>query len=120
LISASIPMHVLEICDTDELYRRIPAYWLKPNGTPTSAAFQNTSGTDDMSVDLARLTTPEETAAAMEDCGVASFYASLARNAYSGEVGHLFQWIPATCSGAFRPVIPVESGHRFRSIPATP
>jgi len=40
--------------------------------------------------------------------------------AYSGEVGHLFQWIPATCSGAFRPVIPVESGHRFRSIPATP
>jgi hypothetical protein len=79
LISVSIAMHVLEIYDTDELYRRIPEYWLRPNGTPSSAAFQNTTGTDDMSVDLARLTTPEETAAVMEDCGVASFYAILAR-----------------------------------------
>ncbi len=72
-------MHVLKIYDTDELYRRIPLYWLKPNGDPSSAAFQNTSGTDDMSVDLAKLTTPEETASAKVDCGVASFYASLAR-----------------------------------------
>jgi hypothetical protein len=40
--------------------------------------------------------------------------------AYSGEIGHLFQWIPATCSGRFRPDVPVESGHRFRGIPATP
>ncbi|MBL6996630.1 MAG: hypothetical protein ISR66_22415 [Desulfobacula sp.] len=41
-------------------------------------------------------------------------------SAYSGESGHSFRSIPATCSGGFRPPIPDESGHRFRGIPATP
>lgn len=72
-------MHVLDIYDDDELYRRIPLYWIKPSGNPSSAAFQNTTGTDDMSVDLGKLTTPEKTASAKEDGCVASFYASLAR-----------------------------------------
>ena len=72
-------MHVLEILNEDELYRRIPLFWMKPNGNPSSAAFQNSTGTDDMSVDLGRLTTPEKTASVKEGCGVASFYASLAR-----------------------------------------
>jgi len=72
-------MHILEIYDDDELYRRIPLYCVKPNGNLSSAAFQNTTGTNDMSVDLGRLTTPEKTASVKEDCGVASFYASLAR-----------------------------------------
>ncbi len=79
-------MHVLEIYDADELYRRIPLYWVKPNGL-SSAAFQNTTGTNDMSVDLASLTTPEETASVKKDCGVVSFYASLARK-YEQEVLH--------------------------------
>jgi len=72
-------MHVIEIFDKDVLYRRVPFYWVKFNGNLTSAVFQNTTGTDDMSVDLGRLTTPEKTASVKEGCGVASFYASLAR-----------------------------------------
>ena len=31
--------------------------------------------------------------------------------AYSGDSGHLFRSIPATHSGAFRPPIPEDSGH---------
>lgn len=72
-------MHVVEIFNEDEIYRRFLLYWVKPNGNLTSAAFQNTTGTDDMSVDLGRLTTPEKTASVKEGCGVACFYASLAR-----------------------------------------
>jgi hypothetical protein len=72
-------MNVLEIYGNDELYRRIPQYWVKPNGSLSSASFQNTTGTDDMSVDLGRLTTPEKTASIKEGCCVASFYAMLAR-----------------------------------------
>jgi len=73
-------MHVLEIYDTDELYRRIPSIFIKPDGILSSAAFQNTSGTDDMSVDLGRLTTTAKTAAVKEDCYVARFFAGFARS----------------------------------------
>jgi hypothetical protein len=34
-------------------------------------------------------------------------------------IGCVFRPNPATCSDANRPLIPIESGHRFRSIPAT-
>jgi hypothetical protein len=48
-----------EIFDKDDLYRRFPNEYIDENGNLSSVAFQNTTGTDDMSVDLARLTTPE-------------------------------------------------------------
>jgi len=43
-----------------------------------------------------------------------------ALNAYSGDSGHPFRSIPATCSDPFRPPVPIHSGHPFRRIPATP
>lgn len=67
------------ILNHDELYRRVPDFWIKENSI-SSAAFQNTSNTDDMSVDLARLTSPIETVSEYPDCGVASFLAGNARN----------------------------------------
>ena len=72
-------MKIVDILDEDDLYRRVISLWIKDNGKPSSAAFQNTSGTNDMSVDLDRLTTPELTASVQEGCGVASFPAELAR-----------------------------------------
>ncbi|MDP2645314.1 MAG: hypothetical protein Q8P24_10270 [Desulfobacterales bacterium] len=72
-------MKIIKILDEDELYRRVPSFWLKEGGNVSSAAFQNTSGTDDMSVDLGKLTTPEVTASVMKGCGVASFKAGFAR-----------------------------------------
>lgn len=71
-------MHVIKIFNEDKLYRRVPWLWVKPDGNLSSAVFQNTKDTDDMSVDLGRLTTPEKTASVKEGCGVASFYTSLA------------------------------------------
>jgi len=72
-------MNAEEILNEDELYRRFPDVWLRDDGRISSAAFQNTSNTDDMSVDLARLTTPQKTAAVYPGCGVASFLAELPR-----------------------------------------
>lgn len=72
-------MKAEEILNENELYRRFPDVWLKDDGSISSAAFQNTSNTDDMSVDLDRLTTPEKTASEYPGCGVASFLAGLAR-----------------------------------------
>lgn len=68
-----------EIFDEDELYRRFLSVWLKDDGSISSAAFQNTSHTDEMSVNLARLTTPERTVAPYPTYGVAGFFACLAR-----------------------------------------
>jgi hypothetical protein len=72
-------MIVQLIFDTDDLYRRFPDDHIRPDGSLSSAAFQNTSNTDDMSVNLAKLTTLEETISGFPDFGVASFLAGLAR-----------------------------------------
>jgi len=72
-------MKSLDILDQDDLYRRVPDVWLKGDGKVSSAAFQNTTNSDDMSVDLARLTTPQTTVSEYPTCGVASFRAALAR-----------------------------------------
>jgi hypothetical protein len=50
------------IDDADDLYRRILAYHLKPDGTVSSAAFMTRSKRPDpsLSVHLARITSPEE------------------------------------------------------------
>jgi hypothetical protein len=68
-----------EIFDTDGLYRRFPKQYIHDDGTISPGAFQNTSGTNDMSVDLARLTTPKQTASNSIECGVVCFSAGFAR-----------------------------------------
>lgn len=49
----------------DDLYRRLIRYHVKKNGTVSSAAYRDKGGSpiDSISVDLGRLTTPEETLA---------------------------------------------------------
>lgn len=84
-------MDVVEILDTDELYRRIHPNHLKPDGTVSSAAFKG-SDSYELSVDLGQLTTPEETFNRAEhlhrECiGVASLFAGQARG-LSQEVVH--------------------------------
>ena len=73
-------MNIETIYDDDELYRRINEQWIKGNGDISSAAFQNTSNTDEMSVDLARLINIKKTALKNPEYGVASFMAIGARN----------------------------------------
>lgn len=72
-------MKVELILDEDDLYRRVPEMYFKESGKISTAAFQNTTGTNDMSVDLARLTTPQATALNNPKFGVASFRAGFAR-----------------------------------------
>jgi len=68
------------ILDVDDLHRRVPEiYFNEETGKISTAAFQNTTGTDDMSVDLGRLTTPQKTALNDPKFGVASFKAGFAR-----------------------------------------
>ena len=50
------------IDDDDELYRRLAPDFVKPDGTVSSVAFKRGKIPDpEVSVDLARLTTPDET-----------------------------------------------------------
>ena len=65
-------MNIENIYDEDELYRRVNEQWIKEDGVISSAAFQNTSNTDEMSVDLARLTNIEKTSLNNSKYGVAS------------------------------------------------
>lgn len=53
---------MMQIGDSDELYRRVMSYHVKPDDTISSAAFRLRSRQPDpeCSVYLARLTTPEE------------------------------------------------------------
>lgn len=73
-------MPLENIDDDDVLYRRVHPLWIKENGEVQSAAFQNQTGTDEMSVDLGRLTTPEATTLRDPSYGVASLEAGLARS----------------------------------------
>ncbi|MBO1347137.1 MAG: hypothetical protein EBE86_006960 [Hormoscilla sp. GUM202] len=51
-----------EIVDNDQLYRRLVSFHVNPDGTVNSAAFKRRGKPDNsISVDLARLTTPQET-----------------------------------------------------------
>src|ERR1700742_289840 len=52
-----------EVFDDDGLYRRIAPSFLKPDGSVASAAFKTNGKPDDqISVDLARMTTPQRCA----------------------------------------------------------
>src|SRR2546429_3336241 len=79
-------MQILEIVDTDDLYRRIHPNNVKPDGTLSSAAFKG-SDAYYLSVDLAHLSTPEQTfsraATYGSACaGVAAFTAGQARTQF--------------------------------------
>lgn len=68
------------IDDNDELFRRFTQDQIKPNGKVSSAAFQNTSDTDEMSVDLGKLSSIENSSNFKGSIyGVASFHAGHAR-----------------------------------------
>lgn len=68
------------IDDNDEIFRRFNKDQLKEDGKVSSAAFQNTSGTDGMSVDLGRLSSVEQTSQFRGLIyGVALFHAGHAR-----------------------------------------
>ena len=57
-----MPGDDVDVADSDDLYRRILPYHIKPDGAVSSAAFKDRRGRplQRFSVDLARLTTPEE------------------------------------------------------------
>lgn len=56
-------IEVEEIADDDQLYRRLVSFHINPDGTVNSAAFKLRGKPDpSLSVDLARLSTPQETA----------------------------------------------------------
>ena len=68
-------MQVQEIADADDLYRRIHPLQVK-DGRPTSAAFT----ASELSVDLAKLTTPEQSLSDCASYGLASITAGHARS----------------------------------------
>jgi hypothetical protein len=60
------------IADADDLFRRIPPYYIKKNGTVSSAAFMKDRGktpVNEISVEIARLTSPDECARRYGDRG---------------------------------------------------
>jgi hypothetical protein len=60
------------IADADDLYRRIPPYYIKKNGAISSAAFMKDRGKtpdNEISVEIARLTSPEECSRRFGDRG---------------------------------------------------
>lgn len=57
-------MEIVQISDVDNIFRRVPTdrpNYIKPDGTITSLAFSTKRGEDGLSVDLERLTTPQNT-----------------------------------------------------------
>jgi hypothetical protein len=68
-------MQLQEIADADDLYRRIHPSQVK-DGRPTSAAFKD----PELSVDLARLTTPERSLTGYPLYGLTSIVAGHARS----------------------------------------
>jgi len=61
---ATTLLGVEPILDEDDLYRRLVPQFIRPDGTLSSYAFMLRGAPDpSISVDLARITTPEETAA---------------------------------------------------------
>src|SRR3954453_17781757 len=72
---------VQEIADSDELYRRLPPEHVKPGGQVASVAFCFRGQPDPaVSVDLARLTTIEESRARKPGSGLGMLVTSLPRS----------------------------------------
>jgi len=68
---------VIEVLDDDELYRRIHPMHQRPGGKITSAAFKHKKP---ISVDIARLTTPERTKSENSKYWVASILTGFIRS----------------------------------------
>ena len=69
-----------QIQDDDELYRRLAPEHVNPDGAVNSAAFKRRKEYDpSISVDLARLTTPQETLASRPHFGVGILVAGVPR-----------------------------------------
>ena len=62
-LAVALAIAVTEILDEDALYRRLLPYYVKAGGRVSSAAYKRRGKVpeSEISVDLARLTTPEET-----------------------------------------------------------
>ncbi len=70
-----------QIEDDDELYRRLAPEHVNPDGTVNSAAFKRRKEYDpSISVDLARLTTPQDALAARPHMGVGVLIAAVPRD----------------------------------------
>ena len=69
-------MRVEEIADVDDLYRRIHPLQVKEDGSLSSAAFKDA----EMSVDVARLTTPQQSLSGYVSHGLVSITAGHARS----------------------------------------
>ena len=68
----------LSFMPDDQFLRRIPPYYYNSaTGKVSSAAFQNTSDTNRMSVNFGRLSSVKHTLAGDSQCGVASITAEL-------------------------------------------
>lgn len=69
------------IDDFDELYRRLAPGWVKPDGTVASVAYKRGGlPENEISVDLARLTTPAATLSGRPNFGIGVFVAAMPRS----------------------------------------
>jgi len=76
---------IIDIEDDDDLYRRIHPHFQKENGKISSAVFKQRNPY--LSIDVAKLTTPEKSLANYPDFGLASIVTKSVRN-LSLEVYH--------------------------------
>ncbi len=93
-MSAGGQLPIFAIQDSDELFRRIVKNHLYPDGTVNSNAFKNSGKPSSQtpvnlkqSVDLARLTTIQASAARKPGCGVGQLVAGVPR-AHGLQVNH--------------------------------
>lgn len=70
------PPEVVDVYDSDDLYRRIAPAHVNRDGTINSGAFTTRRG-EGISVDLARLTTPEETLRPRPTFGLGNLQAAI-------------------------------------------
>lgn len=100
-------MSFVEIRDSDALYRRVVSFHVKPDGSISSAAFKDRRKRPEasISVDLARLSTPEETRDrdGRSGFGVIALSAGTVR-----EMGFIIRHAPVTLGD---PVLPPNPAH---------
>jgi hypothetical protein len=76
--SSAKRLKIIDILDEDELYRRIHPNWKKNNGRISSGAFK--TKTPPLSVDVAKLTTPEKSLSNCSNYWLASIVTKLVRS----------------------------------------
>ena len=96
----AIGFGVQKFVPNDKFLRRIPPLHLKKSGEISSAAFQNTSGTNRMSTNWMKLSSVEDTLRDYPYFGVASITAELC-----WELSQEIEWTPAEDSVAHCDVV---------------